>query len=265
MTLQQINQFKSTPNQLFQFDNQRYEIRFFVDTNNDIWAVAKDIANVLNISNVRQNLKNIPHEWSSVYKTDGLVNFTIIKEPAIYRLIMRSNKPQALNFQRWVCEDILPSIRKSGQYVVSASSQPTKSIQLLNSQQETCKMLMKYFPNDDLVKERVKHCLISSLADSQSSTGSNTKAITMNQTFTDLTSILRDMQYPVNTKNAWNFSGLGGYISKKYRHKFKRAPKKSDKYCNGADRSINVYTNDEISCIKPWILEYFDRKPNFWQ
>ena len=262
MALQQNHHFKLSSNQLFQFDNQRYEIRFYIDKNGDIWAVAQDIAIVLGMSNLHKQISKLPDNWSYQYKSQGLVNFTLIKEPAIYRLIMRSNKQNALSFQKWVCEEILPSIRKTGQYVAPVSAQQTKSIQLLNSQQETCKMLMKYFPNDDLVKERVKHCLISSLTDAQT----NTRAIAApnQQKFTDLTSILRDMNYPVHTKNVWNFSGLGGYISRKYKKKFNRAPKKSDKYCNGADRSINVYTNDEITHIKPWIVEYFDKIPNFW-
>ena len=180
----QPSHFKSTPNQLFQFDNQEYQIRFFTDTNNDIWAVAQDIASTLGMRNLHKQISKLPEHWSYQYKSQGLVNFTLIKEPAIYRLVMRSNKPNAISFQMWVCEDVLPSIRKTGGYSIP---QQTKSIQLLNSQRDTCTMLMKFFPNDDLVKERVKDCLISSLADT-----SGQSAITYQQKkFSDLTSILK--------------------------------------------------------------------------
>jgi hypothetical protein len=43
---------------------------------------------------------------------------TIINEPAVYKIIMRSNKPVAEKFQEFVCEDILPSIRKKGEYKI---------------------------------------------------------------------------------------------------------------------------------------------------
>ncbi len=43
---------------------------------------------------------------------------TIINEAGLYKLIMRSNKPNAEKFQKWVCEDVLPSIRKYGTYSI---------------------------------------------------------------------------------------------------------------------------------------------------
>jgi BRO family, N-terminal domain len=42
----------------------------------------------------------------------------IINEPAVYKLIMRSNKPNAQPFQEFVCGEILPSIRKKGEYKI---------------------------------------------------------------------------------------------------------------------------------------------------
>ncbi|MDO9957413.1 BRO family protein, partial [Glaesserella parasuis] len=41
---------------------------------------------------------------------------TFINEPNLYRIIFRSNKSQAIDFQNWVFEEVLPQIRKTGQY-----------------------------------------------------------------------------------------------------------------------------------------------------
>lgn len=52
----------------------------------------------------------------------GLRHAKIIPESDVYRLIMRSNLPSAERFQDWVCEDVLPAIRKSGGYFLAQGS-----------------------------------------------------------------------------------------------------------------------------------------------
>lgn len=47
---------------------------------------------------------------------DGKQEVTIISEPGMYRLVGRSNKPVAKTFNRWLCHDVLPAIRKTGRY-----------------------------------------------------------------------------------------------------------------------------------------------------
>ena len=47
--------------------------------------------------------------------------FSIIAESGLYKLVMRSDKPQAKKFQDWVTRDVLPTIRKTGQYNVHAA------------------------------------------------------------------------------------------------------------------------------------------------
>ena len=54
---------------------------------------------------------------------------TLIKESDLYRLIMRSTLPEAENFQDWVCEEVLPSIRKHGKYEIAPKAIQPKAIQ----------------------------------------------------------------------------------------------------------------------------------------
>ena len=61
------------------------------------------------------------NDWKVVRKTDtrgGAQEMTYLKEPGLYYLIMRSNKDEAKDFQKWVVGEVLPSIRKTGQYQI---------------------------------------------------------------------------------------------------------------------------------------------------
>ena len=83
------------------------------------WLVAKDICDILGLKNITNALLNIPDKQRSLIRLNSLggnQNFIIISEQAVYKLIMRSNKPIAQPFQDYVCEEILPSIRRTGQY-----------------------------------------------------------------------------------------------------------------------------------------------------
>src|SRR5262249_11188522 len=56
---------------------------------------------------------------SDVTDTIGRVQRTlVVNEPGLYRLILRSNKPDAEKFQDWICREVLPSIRKTGRFSV---------------------------------------------------------------------------------------------------------------------------------------------------
>ena len=53
----------------------------------------------------------------------------IINESGLYNVILRSDKPGAKKFKRWITHDVLPALRKTGSYSVSAPSvMPTRSI-----------------------------------------------------------------------------------------------------------------------------------------
>jgi len=86
---------------------------------NNPWFVAKDICEILDIKDNRSALRVIPDKWKGeqiMPTPGGKQALSIISEPAVYKLIMRSNKEIAQKFQEVVCEDILPSIRRTGEF-----------------------------------------------------------------------------------------------------------------------------------------------------
>jgi anti-repressor protein len=89
------------------------------DEKGDPWFVAKDACMILGLTNSREAVSVLDaSEKNTVRISDGIQrgnpNKTIISEAGLYRLIMRSNKPDAIKFQMWIAHDVLPQIRKTG-------------------------------------------------------------------------------------------------------------------------------------------------------
>jgi prophage antirepressor-like protein len=86
---------------------------------NDPWFYGTDVAKALGYERpndaVNAHCKKI-NKFSYGDSPQGATPYNIIPESDVYRLVMRSNLPNAEKFQDWVVEEVLPSIRKTGQY-----------------------------------------------------------------------------------------------------------------------------------------------------
>ena len=94
-----------------------------IGTYEEPWFVAKDICSILELPNITNAIKILPEKWRGLKLLStfgGEQNMNIINEAGLYKLIMRSNKPVAQKFQEVVCEDILPSLRKKGEYQIKS-------------------------------------------------------------------------------------------------------------------------------------------------
>ena len=92
-----------------------------VQMNGEPWWVLKDVCGVLDISNSRNISARLDDDEKGVYLVDtpgGVQNMTIISESGLYATIMRSDKPQAKPFRKWVTSEVLPAIRKHGMYAI---------------------------------------------------------------------------------------------------------------------------------------------------
>lgn len=107
--------------QLFNFQQQ--DIRIIKDEKGNPWFIAKDICDVLDITwSGKKTLATIKDDWQRVVKVpthQGEQKAIAISEAALYKLAFRSNKPEADTFTDWVAEEVLPSIRKTGKYVIT--------------------------------------------------------------------------------------------------------------------------------------------------
>ena len=103
------------------FSFTKNEIRTAVDNDGKGWFCAKDVFNALDItwSGVAASLKNMPDHWYKVLQLKtikGSKEAVFISEPGVYRVAFNSQKPQAVAFTEWVCEEVLPAIRKLGSF-----------------------------------------------------------------------------------------------------------------------------------------------------
>jgi prophage antirepressor-like protein len=93
-----------------------------VSVDGEPWFVATDVCAVLEIGNPRQAVSyldddEVQQEPVTTNDGSGRVLLTnIVSEPGLYSLILRSRKPQARAFKRWITHDVIPAIRRTGQY-----------------------------------------------------------------------------------------------------------------------------------------------------
>jgi prophage antirepressor-like protein len=94
-----------------------------VQINGEPWFVGADVTTILGYANGNRDLnRHVPERHRRGYRIgtpSGDQQMSIVDEPGVYRLIMRSNQAQAETFQDWIAEEVLPSIRKTGSYSVA--------------------------------------------------------------------------------------------------------------------------------------------------
>ncbi len=79
------------------------------------WFVAKDVCDVLGLTNSREALSSLDEDEKGVSNTDtlgGKQEIAIVSEPGLYKLIFRSRKDTAKAFTRWVTHEVLPALRR---------------------------------------------------------------------------------------------------------------------------------------------------------
>ena len=90
-----------------------------VEKDGEPWFVAKDVCDILALGNPRSSIALLDEDERGVHSMDtpsGKQEMGIISEAGLYSLILRSRKPEAKAFKRWVTHEVLPSIRKTGAY-----------------------------------------------------------------------------------------------------------------------------------------------------
>jgi prophage antirepressor-like protein len=99
-----------------------------VTVDGEPWFVARDVADVLAIQNVRQLLPSLDaRDVSSAYVTDALgreQQTATVNESGLYELVFKSRRPEARAFRRWITHEVIPSIRRTGHYGAPPAAAP---------------------------------------------------------------------------------------------------------------------------------------------
>lgn len=131
--------------QVFYNEESNVNIRM-EEINNQAWFIAKDVCTALELSEVSNTVKRLDDDEKltrTVFVSGQGREMWFINESGLYNLIFQSRKPEARAFRKWVTNEVLPSIRRTGAYGVE--------------QQERKRLpLPKYRPFFDEWKQRVR-------------------------------------------------------------------------------------------------------------
>ncbi|EON1002776.1 Bro-N domain-containing protein [Campylobacter jejuni] len=164
------------------FKKDDLEVRVIKDENNEPLFCLKDICDTLELSIISVVKEAINMEFDkggkfnlTPLKTNGgMQNFMFVNESEVYFILMRSDKPKAKEFRLWITKEVLPSIRRNGNYMQKEFSKELYSLlndlkqancikdklkneneslkdELIQNQRE----LLSFYKNKDLKKEKL--------------------------------------------------------------------------------------------------------------
>ena len=116
-------------NALQVFNFEKRDVRVIMK-GSEPWFVAKDVCEVLELSNPTMALEGLDEDERAKFCLGRQGDANIISESGLYTLIMRSNKPEAKRFRKWVTSEVLPALRKTGSYSVKKDSDEERKLEI---------------------------------------------------------------------------------------------------------------------------------------
>ncbi len=89
------------------------------------WFCAKDVCDALELTNTSMAIQPLDDDEKGIrifYTPGGEQEMLAVNESGLYALILRSNKPRAREFRKWVTNEVLPSLRRTGKYEMTGKT-----------------------------------------------------------------------------------------------------------------------------------------------
>ena len=227
-----------TRNEIEIFNNENFgQIRTIVIDGNP-WFVAKDVCDILGIANPTDALnKGLEDFERARFNLGRQGEANIISESGFYTLVLRSRKPIAKPFRIWVTSEVLPSIRKTGSYVVNSSNKVETMLEDMG-----CNMKVVYAQINNM----------------ENMLGQQTQKL--NQVVDNMTLTTRQQQRIYKAAKDRINQLLGGAHSKEYKANSKSYfinlwnGLKSKFGCGSSYKDLNpIYFDDAMNFIQNWI------------
>ena len=103
--------------QVFTFNASNQQVRT-VEINEEPFFVAKDVCDILQLTNTRMAVQALDDDERSKYRLPRQGETWCVNESGLYHLIFQSRKPEAKAFRKWVTSEVLPSLRMTGKYEI---------------------------------------------------------------------------------------------------------------------------------------------------
>ena len=226
---------------VFDFNNNQVRI---VNIDGDVWFVGKDVCDVLEINDPNsayRRLKDYEKGVDSIPTLGGNQSMTVISESGLYRLVLTSRKPQAEPFQDWVCQEVIPQIRKTGAY--SVPQQPE-----LPPEDRAVKVAHSIAHIQDVLGNQPR--LAQFLVDQALNAYPHAKNQLSGTPLRGVAEIAEEMGFDINHKNR---SQLGKFVKAQHGE----LAQEEQRLCNGTMRKIYCYPDCEE--IREAITLFFAR------
>ena len=133
------------------------ELTSFIDKQQNVWFVGKDVACLLGFKDTNQAIRKHVEEEDkykgAVKTTGGLQQSFYVNESGFYSLVLSSKLDTAKKFKRWITSEVLPSIRKYGQYKLYDS--PWNKMIMIGNETDlhykVIQLIRNYYPDSILV------------------------------------------------------------------------------------------------------------------
>ncbi len=118
--------------QRFNSLNDGFSLRT-VEKDGEIWFLAADVCRTLDIGS--EQVRRLDDDEYTLVSTQGIAGaknpqMNVVSEAGLYSLVLGSRKPEAKTFKRWVTHDVLPQIRKTGQYSIQTPRNLPEALRL---------------------------------------------------------------------------------------------------------------------------------------
>ena len=161
-------------NELQLFNFKGHDVTTITDGKGNPWFVAKEVCEILGFGHTPSAIRELDaNERNTVRITHGNrgnPNVTIINEPGLYSLILRSRKLEARAFKKWVTSEVLPSIRRTGQYQLDVPLEEKLEMFMKGYQIEKQKRLELESVVEDMEPKAVAHDEAMDLGESMTMT-----------------------------------------------------------------------------------------------
>ena len=239
------------------FDFNGASVRTITDGNGDPWFVAKDVADILGYRDATDATRGLDDDekgTQSVRTLGGDQDMIVISESGLFAAVLRSQRPEAKAFRKWVTSEVLPSIRKTGKY----SAKPAVAQLQVQAKIASLKEIIEVARDigDDvmvvMVADVFKNSVIPELGGQAMAT---LPAPDVFQTFEILDAI--GLSAKLIRAEA---SHCGRLLAIAYRTERGEEPSKSLRTIDGAARKVNVYAGEWRGRANDIIRSYLSAK-----
>ena len=289
------------------FEETKTNIDVIIDSDGEPWFMGKQIAKILGYKNTKDAI--ITHIESTHKKSFRLIKqgsgkstlhnihpqTIFINESGLYDLVLGSKKSMAKKFRKWITDDVLPSIRKTGKYQIQKQIDNISAKERHEMEMESKRLDLEIkqaehqmqkenkeleHKNKELEHQMQKEnkelalrirdefiddndILLQQAIRDSCINAISAKAITFQEeekiVYLDIAELKRrnNLKPDPDPKDP-NNSKLGKYVSKQYKEKFETKPPQAIKVVNGAQRMCNVYSSENENIIVEWIRHFLN-------